>query len=242
VLGSVDDAGATTRYVHGVGLIGRENPDGSYQTYVFDGTGSTLALVGPGGVTDAYAYTPYGALAGRHGTSANLFLWHGRWGVIADEVGLHLMRARGYAALLHRFVEKDPLIGDLLAPQTLHRYAFVPGNPLEYLDPLGLSGGKDSSSRGGTIAGIVVGSILGALAVGAIGAFVAPIIAAAAAPEAVIAGMAAGAADAGATIGQRAAASLGHFARVRLPIRFSSWLRGFARSRVAPGIELEALA
>ncbi len=192
-LATVDSGGGTTRYVNGAGLIGRETADGSFQTYVFNGVGSTLALVGAAGVTDAYAYDPYGLPAGRQGVSDNPFALHGRWGVITDPSGLCFMRARTYAPGLARFIEKDPIFGDVLRPQTLNAYGFEPGNPLQFLDPLGLGGGKDDSGGGGlgggAIAGIVI--VVGAVVIGGV---------AAAAVAAVYAAPAAAAAGAGGTI------------------------------------------
>lgn len=253
VLATVDGGGSATRYVHGVGLIGRETPDGGFQTYVFNGVGDTLALVGAAGLTDAYAYTPYGEPAGRQGTSDNPFTLHGRWGVITDPSGLCFMRARTYAPSLARFLERDPIAGSLFTPQTLNQYAFVPGNPLQFLDPLGLSGDKDNgkkndnnssggswwSSVGGvfTAIGIALGGLLtlGGIAVG---------IASAAAPAAFATGLTAGALPAvGSSFGTRLAFWIGRGALRILPRMTSSWLRLGAQGRLpkAALIELKGL-
>lgn len=232
ILSSVDGGNVNARYVHGVGLIGRELADGSFQTYVFDAVGSTLALVGAAGMSDAYAYTPYGQLAGHQGTSDNPFTLHGRWGVLTDPSGLCFMRARTYAPGLMRFIEKDPLVGNLYSPQSLNRYAFAPGNPLQFLDPLGLSGNKDGGGlSGGAIAGIVIGSIVvGGAAIA--GAAIAG--AGFGAPAGLAAGLTGGAVTAdlgaGATLGTRVAFRVGQAAR-RLPNSWVRSLRQWARIR-----------
>lgn len=232
ILASVDGGNVSARYVHGVGLIGRELADGSFQTYVFDAVGSTLALVGAAGMSDAYAYTPYGQTAGHQGTSDNPFTLHGRWGVLTDPSGLCFMRARTYAPDLMRFIEKDPLVGNLYSPQSLNRYAFAPDNPLQFLDPLGLSGNKDGGEpSGGAIAGIVIGSIVvgGAVIAGAA-------IAGAGfgAPAGLAAGLTGGAVTAdlgaGATLSTRLAFRVGQAAR-RLPNSWVRSLRQWARIR-----------
>jgi len=60
VLAASDSSGQTT-YVYGLGLIGQQNPDGTYQTYHYDLRGSTVAITDQSGlVTDRYQYAPYG--------------------------------------------------------------------------------------------------------------------------------------------------------------------------------------
>src|SRR5215213_603033 len=137
------------KYVYGHGLISRESGADSsdYKLYIFDGEGTTLALYAPalsspgtlGVISDRYAYAPYGNSATRVGTTVNPFLYNGRDGVMDDGLGLVFMRARYYAPPALRFIEKDFLFGEEQMPQSLNRYAFVGGNPLQRIDPLGLS-------------------------------------------------------------------------------------------------------
>jgi RHS repeat-associated protein len=204
LLATFDDSGASVRYAWGQGLIGRDAADGSYQTYLFDEVGNTIALVNEQGlITDRFAYTPYNAPAGRTGTTPTPFLVHGRYGVLSDEAGAVFMRARVYAPGVLRFLERDALIGDLFVPQTLNRYAFVTGNPIGLIDPLGLSGNKDScgfwcwtgrvaAGVGIALAGVAVvgaGVVAGlALAPATSTAFTAGLSSAVAADSAVLAG------------------------------------------------------
>src|SRR5262249_48947371 len=145
LLVSLDGANAVTaRYVHGVGLIGREAADGSYVGYAFDARGNTLALVDANGaITDAYAYSPFGRVLASIGATDHPVRTGGSFGLLSDGNGLVCSRARTYAPALQRFLQRDYLFGDLRVPQTLNSYAFVTGNPLQYIDPLGL-GNKDS--------------------------------------------------------------------------------------------------
>jgi RHS repeat-associated protein len=55
-----------------------------------------------------------------------------------DANGLYYMRARYYHPELKRFLNRDVLKGDILEGQTLNRYAYVNGDPVSYVDPLGL--------------------------------------------------------------------------------------------------------
>jgi RHS repeat-associated protein len=160
------------RYVYGHGLISREEDAGTWQSYVFDGQGSTLALVDLSGtVTDRFAWSPYGAPLARQGTTVDPFRYHGRDGAADFGVGVLLMRFRPYQPGVQRFTTRDMLFGNGLSPQTQNRYAFVLGNPAQRIDPLGLTsdhgGGGGGGLSGGVIAIIAIGSLIGVVVVGA---------------------------------------------------------------------------
>jgi len=129
-----------SRYVHGMGLIGGEDNTGYYAVSVSDFTGNVLARVGQdGAVTNRYAYDAYGASLAKVGTAFNPFSYNGRDGVLDDGNGLLNMRARSYMPTQLRFLQPDYLVGGKRDPQTLNRYAFATGNPVQGNDPLGLS-------------------------------------------------------------------------------------------------------
>jgi RHS repeat-associated protein len=208
------------RYVYGNGLISREGADGDYHVYHCDSRGTTLALTGEnGGITDKYAYDASGKIANRQGNTVNPFLYTGQYGVVDDGNGLLYMRARSYSPELMRFLQKDFLMGSPYFPQTLNRYAYVYGNPISLIDPLGLSGAKDAfigmgigmgigiaavaalafcaATPGclkalGTIAGSVVGGIAGGVVGGVLGPF---------AGEGLLGGVAVGAGAWGTSVG-----------------------------------------
>lgn len=151
------------RYVYGHGLISQEEDDGSnLRIYHHDSVGSTIALTDENGkLTDSYLYDPSGKLAGQSGNSLNPFLYNGRDGVITDANGLYYLRARTYRPDYLRFLQKDFFFGNLLDPQTLNRYVFVRGNPITYIDPLGLDKDNSNSLWWSIPLAFVLGAIIG---------------------------------------------------------------------------------
>ncbi len=126
-----------TKYVYGLGLIGEEC-NGAFKTYHFDYRGSTVALTNINGVvTNIFTYDTYGKLT-EGSSSVTPFLYNGRDGVITDENGLYYMRARYYSPDLRRFVNADIVRGAISDSTSLNRYAYVNGNPVSNIDPLGL--------------------------------------------------------------------------------------------------------
>jgi RHS repeat-associated protein len=105
--------------------------------------GSTLALTDEAGtVTDQFAYSPYGQLLSRTGTTATPFQWLGGYGVYYDSVSdLHLTLHRAYSAEQRRFIGIDPLGIDGFA----NLYAYGDLNPLAFVDPYGLCAESGSS-------------------------------------------------------------------------------------------------
>jgi RHS repeat-associated protein len=109
--------------------------------YHVDRVGSTLALTSAAGaVTDAYAYTPYGELLGRTGTSAQPFTYVGAYGVRSEPAAdLYHMRARYYDPLSARFLSREPIWPVLGQPRGLDPYQYAYGEPMRYMDRTGLS-------------------------------------------------------------------------------------------------------
>ncbi|MBQ4900401.1 ParB N-terminal domain-containing protein [Paenibacillus sp. Marseille-P2973] len=140
VLMELDEAGTPTAfYVYGLGLIGREDANGNYVCYHSDIRGSTTLLTDEqGSVTDRYTYGIYGELEQHEGSTHQPFQYNGRDGVMTDPNGLYYMRARYYDPQLKRFLNRDVILGDLTDGQTLNRFAYVNGDPVGYVDPLGL--------------------------------------------------------------------------------------------------------
>lgn len=50
--------------------------------------------------------------------------------------------SRAYASGLGRFLSPDPVLGNLLEPQSWNRYAYVLNNPINFIDPFGLAARK----------------------------------------------------------------------------------------------------
>ncbi|QDX92976.1 hypothetical protein EEL30_12055 [Brevibacillus laterosporus] len=59
---------------------------------------------------------------------------------MTDPNGLYYMRARYLHPGLKRFLNRDILRGDVTEGQTFNRFAYVNGDPVGFIDPLGLAG------------------------------------------------------------------------------------------------------
>jgi RHS repeat-associated protein len=54
-----------------------------------------------------------------------------------SDLGLYYLRARYYNANTGRFLSRDPEDGKPIDPKTLHKYLYVGGNPVNWIDPRG---------------------------------------------------------------------------------------------------------
>lgn len=150
VLMETDDKGKPKAYyIYGHGLIGREDAQGHYLSYHADSRGSTTILTdSQGKVTDRYTYGLYGELEKHEGTTQQPFCYNGRDGVMTDPNGLYYMRARYYHPGLKRFLNRDVLRGDIIEGQTFNRFAYVNGDPVGFIDPLGLMRCSKGAGKG----------------------------------------------------------------------------------------------
>jgi RHS repeat-associated protein len=138
--------GEVTYYVYGLGLIG-EASAGNYFSYHYDRRGSTVALTDESGqVTERFLYSPYGLLLSGDTNTKTPFLFNGMYGVMTDDNGLYYMRARFYSPEIRRFINQDVLLGNIADGQSLNRFAFVKGKPIQYNDPFGLFSTEEGAS------------------------------------------------------------------------------------------------
>jgi len=130
-----------TSYIYGKGLVSQEK-DGHTLYYHYDMRGSTVAITNQNGdIVDRFSYLPFGGvIAHTFGSTETPFLYNGRDGVMNDGNGLYYMRARFYSPEIRRFVNRDVLLGEVMVSNALNRFAYVNGNPVSLVDPLGLSG------------------------------------------------------------------------------------------------------
>lgn len=140
VLAETNSSGHILRsYIYGEGLIAQIDAANNSHYYHYNPTGHTLALTDKNQkISDKYAYTPYGEITAQ-GTTINPFRYVGKYGVMDDDNGLNYMRARFYKPEIKRFLSLDQLMGDVVTPQSLNRYAYAQGNPIMGVDPSGLS-------------------------------------------------------------------------------------------------------
>ena len=97
--------------------------------------GSTVALVNSSGtIATQYGYEPFGKTTASGGSTTNPYAFAGRE---LDASGLYFMRARYYNPLLSRFISADP-IG--LSGDQMNFFAYAGNGPMNFTDPLGLSG------------------------------------------------------------------------------------------------------
>ncbi|MEM7595051.1 MAG: RHS repeat-associated core domain-containing protein [Cyanobacteria bacterium P01_A01_bin.83] len=139
VVGEYDGNGnLTAEYTHGIGLISRTDSSNVAAYYDFNATGSAVGLTGTGGeVLNSYGYLPYGESLFESESINNAFEFVSQWGIMEEANGLDFMRARYYLPSEGRFLNTDP-IG--LAGGDTNFYRYVNNNPLNLIDPSGLSG------------------------------------------------------------------------------------------------------
>jgi RHS repeat-associated protein len=131
-----------------------------------DALGSVIAETGSAQtVTTSFAYEPYGKTTQTGTSSGNSQQFTGRENY---GTGLYYYRARYYSPTTARFTSEDP-IGFRGGANT---YAYVGGNPIGYIDPLGLYCLSNAAigAIGGTVGGAVTGGLLGGLGGAALGA------------------------------------------------------------------------
>ena len=109
--------------------------------YHTDHLGSSNVLTDETGqLVSLTEYTPYGAVALAQSPEPGAQSRIGFTGQRQDtDNGLVLFPARAYDPTLGRFIQADPLVQDPIDPQTLNRYAYVRNNPINLVDPTGLS-------------------------------------------------------------------------------------------------------
>ena len=145
------DGSGIRRYLWGpTGLLGFVDADGALTVAHSDEQGSVIALTDiDGNVLFRANYGPYGEDWGSSGFNPTPFFWLGGLGVmkanpdslipdplslIPSPSSLYLTRHRLYSPVLRRFLSADPL-GFAGGANV---YAYADGNPLAYVDPLGL--------------------------------------------------------------------------------------------------------
>ena len=159
---------ATITYTYGNGLISdsRKEAKGSNtekRYYHYNHIGSTTAITdADGDLLYSFTYGTYGELTGIYDADGeqaedtaaviqaeNLrFLYNGRYGVETGANGLYYMRARYYNPQIKRFINRDIIDGSITDSQSLNKYSYVQGNPVNLIDPFGLCA-QDYFSRAG---------------------------------------------------------------------------------------------
>jgi RHS repeat-associated protein len=129
-------------------------------------------------VTDSYEYEAFGNSFTVSGSTPNNFLYRGEQ--FDPDLGFYYLRARYMNPLTGRFVSRDPEVGRIRDPRTLHKYLYAGGDPVNAMDPTGrdlfesaiITGGSALSATeaglalvGGTAVGVA--EVLSEIAAGA---------------------------------------------------------------------------
>ena len=158
----------TITYTYGNGLISdnkkeAKGSDTEKRYYHYNHIGSTTAITdADGDLLYRIVYGTYGELTGIYDTDGELvedktaviraenlrFLYNGRYGVETGANGLYYMRARYYNPQIKRFINRDIIDGSITDSQSLNKYSYVQGNPVNLIDPFGLCA-QDYFSRAG---------------------------------------------------------------------------------------------
>ncbi len=105
----------------------------SYYYYLYNAHGDVTAIVDEtGNILNSYEYTPWGEISAQTETVENDIKYAGEY--YDEETGLIYLRNRYYDPSVRRFTSEDP------ARDGLNWYAYCDGNPVNYVDPWGLSG------------------------------------------------------------------------------------------------------
>jgi RHS repeat-associated protein len=133
--------GAVTRqYAYGLQRISENQVISNVWTPSFYGYDSAAGNVrflsnAAGAVTDTYEYDAFGNQIYRSGTTPNNFLYRGEQ--FDSDLGLYYLRARYYNPATGRFLSRDPEEGVSTDPASLHKYLYVGGDPVNWIDPRG---------------------------------------------------------------------------------------------------------
>jgi RHS repeat-associated protein len=129
-------------FVHGASGLVSENRGGTSKFYHADALGSVKALTdGSGSVTDSRSTDAFGMLVTSSGSTPTPFGFAGNHGYQQDsETGLMRLGHRMYDASTGRFISRDPI------RDGYNWYVYCANDPIQGIDPEGLSGGPPLSS------------------------------------------------------------------------------------------------
>ena len=132
-----DGSGTVTKRFFNQGVKIESGPDTGTYFYTRDHLGSIRELTdSSGGVRARYSYDPFGRRTRVAGDIEADFGFAGM--ILATEASLYLATFRIYDPELGRWLSRDPLPGAEME-EGPNLYAYVGNNPLNLVDPLGLS-------------------------------------------------------------------------------------------------------
>ena len=133
--------GLLASYVYGASLdpISITRPGEAIGLYLADGHSGVRQVLAAvvGAVLAAYRYDAFGNKVADAGTFVNAVGYRGER--FDATLGEYYLRARFYDPRMGRFTGMDTYANNRLKPDTINRYAYVSHNPIELLDPTGLT-------------------------------------------------------------------------------------------------------
>ena len=103
-----------------------------------DRTGSVRQIINTSAnVVRYYTYEPFGEVLEEDGTLSNNMMFTGQY--FDTEIDQYYLRARQYDPHVSRFTARDPVLGRLQEPLTLHVYLYCENDPVNLFDPDGAS-------------------------------------------------------------------------------------------------------
>ena len=111
---------------------------GTKSWYLYDGHGSVRMLAnGTGQTTDTWSYDAWGETTSRTGVTENDYQYAGERFDRTTE--LYQLRARYMDPKTGTFLSLDPYQGNRHDPASLHKYMYANANPVNNVDPTGLT-------------------------------------------------------------------------------------------------------
>ena len=121
----------TARYYRGNDLISQEK-QGNTEYFQMNGRGDVTGLTDSSGENvKTFTYDAFGNQLGENASSSTPFRYNGEY--YDEETDLIYLRNRYYSPTVGQFITEDP------AKDGLNWYAYCAGNPVNFLDPSGLS-------------------------------------------------------------------------------------------------------
>jgi len=129
-------------YTLGLDVISQPTSASAVHFLLYDGHGSTRALVDASGdiitspTRQVFAYDAYGNAIGFNLANAlTTLLYSGEW--LDKLTNLQYLRARYYNPLTASFTTLDSFAGNPSDPQSLHKYVYCHADPVNHVDPTG---------------------------------------------------------------------------------------------------------
>ena len=91
-------------------------------------------------IVASYVFEGFGGVVAQTGSATNTYKFAATSAYRDDgDAGLLHVGLRYYEPSVGRFITADPLLGDIFRPQSLNRYVYVENNPVNLVDPSGMT-------------------------------------------------------------------------------------------------------